>query len=184
MDIIAHKVIASCRRCDECDKAWLMGIYATKTCETVQSDIEKALALRVRQMQPLMPCGESWWGSDEQVVYLKVMRALLDFDGDAAALVVLCPGPWRARDLRRIERLRRSGYDLATIAECVLVGCRWCRMWQSSIPDIPTKVAARIAAKSAGMFMTSGRVRAALAQVEEARLTASSRTLRAAANIP
>jgi len=164
MDIIAHKVIASCRRRDESDKAWLMGIYATKTCGTVQRDIEKALALRVHQMQPLMPCGDSWWGSDEQVVFLKVMRALLDFDGDAAALVVLCPGPWRTRDLRRIHACKHD--DLATIAECILVGCRWCRMWQSRIPDISTKVAARIAGKSAGMFMTGGRVRAALARVE------------------
>lgn len=124
--------------------------------------LNAALAMRTPEMLPLMVPNVEWWGSGRQLVFLAVLARLLDFNGDPRALVVLCPGPWKESQAKRLRDACARDDDVQFMVECVMICCKWCRRWHAHIPDIPAKVSARIAGKSIGPFTTTASVRSML----------------------
>ena len=178
MDIVAAKVMKClCRSTPDVEYGAvlgekLFGIYrASLYCQGVYSndidgcvyreDMTDALRLKPHKMQVLMPCGNDWWGSKEQHTFLRVFGSLLDFKSHPFALVVLCPGPWNTKDMLRLFDSKHD--EMAFIAECIRIGCKWCKKWRKSLPDISAKVSARIASNSIGVFTTTGSIKKKLA---------------------
>ena len=181
MDIVASKVVTSLNKMTAApihgtmlgDKLfgiyrsslYMHGVYATDTDDCVtRDDVINAYQLKPHKMQALMPSDKDWWGSKEQEIFLRVLAALLDFKSHPYALVILCPGPWSKRDT---QRLQESKHDATTfVAECIKIGCKWCKKWRSTLKDVPSKVAARIASNSIGIFTTTASIKRKLASVK------------------
>jgi hypothetical protein len=121
-----------------------------------------------RLYRPDGECGDSmppvgWWGTARQAVFLRVLGAVLGYEGSEGDLVTVCPGPWKKRDIRGIDA---AGDEAACVARCMRVVVSWCRKYWRRIPELNAKVAARMVAQGWMPFMSEACLHETLRRVE------------------
>lgn len=127
-----------------------------------QRGLDEVRSLGLRCQQGVSPCQPNWWGSKEQLVYLQVLAVMLGFEGHPYALVVVSAGPMNSAGVRRLQKA--CGHSEALLIEAYIQAWAWCKKWYDTIPDIKTKVNARVAGRSLGSVMQRWHVRNALAK--------------------